>query len=71
MPESSEVTDLPKVKRIIELFGRALDWMELSHYKCDINSDTVCNAEQYGDGDARHHHILREGHKLLKEVEHG
>lgn len=51
-----------------EIAGQALDWMELSHYKCDLNSDVECYAEQYGDGDKSQHKFLRDANKLLASL---
>ena len=44
-----------------ELFGILLGWMEYSHYKCDLENDRDCYAEQYGDGSATSDHSLVEG----------
>ena|SRR3990172_5030365 len=42
-----------------ELWQELLDIVEVAHYKCDLDNDEDCYAEQYGDGDASHHELIR------------
>ena len=52
-----------------ELFGILLGWMEYSHYKCDLENDRDCYAEQYGDGSAEQHRIIRLSKDALSSQE--
>lgn len=49
------------IKQLKQYLGWAMDVVELSHYKCDINSDTEC----WDDGPVMEHELIREANKLL------
>jgi len=45
---------------LVGIAGEYLDKLELSHYKCDVDQDHYCYAQQYGDGDGEEHARIRE-----------
>lgn len=56
------------VQKLIEALETALDWMQLSHNRCDMQNDEDCYAEQYGDGDCEQHAFLRDAWKMLEQL---
>ena len=43
--------------------------LEHSHYKCDLENNRDCYAEQYGDGSAEQHRIIRLSKDALSSQE--
>lgn len=54
---------------LLELLDWALDWVEKSHQECDLTSDTICTAEQYGDGAADQHEQIRDARAILAKAQ--
>tara|TARA_Y100000310_G_C20612432_1_gene778741 strand:+ start:959 stop:1327 length:369 start_codon:yes stop_codon:yes gene_type:complete len=44
------------------------DHLAANHYKCDVDDDENCRAEEYGDGDVGEHEDYRLIYALLEQV---
>ena len=53
------------MQALTEWVEEYVEHLELSHYKCDIERDDNCYAEQYGDGTAEDHWRIRSIKELL------
>jgi hypothetical protein len=56
------------MQTLIEATGWAIDRLELSHYKCDLESNSECYAEQYGDGNADEHSLIGEWKRAFEKA---
>ena len=62
--QTSFTLEIDQLKEALEI---ALDWMEQSHYKCDLLDNDYCRAEEYGDGSKAQHEFIRQARSLLEK----
>lgn len=51
--------------QLCDALGTALGRIEQAHAKCDLKDPSVCDAEQYGDGQGSDHEFILETRTLL------
>lgn len=65
---TGRISFAPLVRELAACLDEALGSIERAHYRCDEVSDLECRAEEYGDGEAADHALLREGRALIAEA---
>lgn len=71
LPTQSELVTVNKddFSALLEACEWLFEEMGLVHYKCDLNDQIDCYAEQYGDGTAADHERLSGLQALLDRAE--
>ena len=64
--ENAIPADINNPRSVASTLSDMIDMASQSHSDCDIDSDTECRGEQYGDGNAEEHYRLRDADATVK-----